>query len=64
MNQNLVSKMTDGSNDAVGSDELPGHLHVPTGLVDEGQVEGNLPPQVHLVVCDALRGQRPEARSH
>lgn len=38
------------SNDAVLVNELPGHLHVPAGLVDQREVEGDLPPQIHLVV--------------
>lgn len=37
------------------ANELPGHLHVPTGLVDEGQVEGDLPRQIHLIVWHALQ---------
>lgn len=32
------------SNDAVRANELARHLHVAAGLVDEGQVEGDLPP--------------------
>lgn len=35
--------------------ELPGHLHVPAGLIDKGQVEGDLPPQVHLVIRHSLQ---------
>ena len=35
--------------DAVGCDELSGHLRVATGSVDEGQVEGYLTTQIHLV---------------
>lgn len=42
-------------NDAVRANELPRHLHVAAGLVDEGQVEGDLPPQVHLVIWHSLR---------
>lgn len=38
------------SNDAVCVNELPGHRHVPAGLVDQGEVEGDLSPQIHLVV--------------
>lgn len=45
------------SNDAVRANELPRHLHVAAGLVDEGQVEGDLPPQVHLVIWHSLRGE-------
>lgn len=37
------------------ANDLPGHLHIPAGLVDEGQVEGDLSPQVHLIVWQALR---------
>lgn len=44
------------SNNAVCVDELAGHLHVPAGLVDEGEVEGDLPPQIHLIVWDTLQG--------
>ena len=40
--------------DAVGSDKLVGHFCVATGPVDEGQVEGNLPAQIHLVTRDTL----------
>lgn len=48
------------SNNAVRADELPGHLRVPAGLVDQREVEGNLPPQIHLIVCDTL-GKRGRA---
>lgn len=41
-------------NNAVCVNELPGHLHIPTGLVDEGEVEGDLPPQIHLIIWHAL----------
>lgn len=34
--------------------ELPRHLRVAAGPVDQGQVEGDLPPQVHLVLLDPL----------
>lgn len=43
------------SNDAVRANELPRHLHVAAGLVDEGQVEGDLSLQVHLVIWHSLR---------
>lgn len=43
------------------ANELPGHLHVPTGLVNEGQVEGYLPRQIHLIVWHAL--QEDESRT-
>lgn len=46
------------SNDTVCVDELPGHPHVPAGLVDEGEVEGDLPLQIHLIVRHALQGRR------
>lgn len=36
-------------------DELAGHLHVPAGLVDEGEIEGDLPPQIHLIISDTLQ---------
>lgn len=42
------------SNDAVCVNELPCHLCVPAGLVNKRQIEGNLPPQVHLIVRYAL----------
>lgn len=45
-------------NNAVSVDELAGHLHVPAGLVDEGEVEGDLPPQIHLIISDTLQGGR------
>lgn len=48
------------SNDAVRVNELPGHLHVPAGLVDQGEVEGDLSPQVHLVVRDPLQEEGRE----
>lgn len=43
------------SNNAVRVNELPGHLHVPAGLVDEGEVEGNLPRQIQLIVWHTLQ---------
>lgn len=43
------------SNNAVCVNELPGHLHVPAGLVDEGEVEGNLPRQIQLIVWHTLQ---------
>lgn len=36
-------------------DELMGCRHVSTGLIDEGQVEGDFLPQVHLIVGDPLQ---------
>lgn len=42
------------SNNAVCVNELASHLRVPAGLINEGQVEGDLPPQVHLIVRYAL----------
>lgn len=42
------------SNNAVCVDELPGYLNVSTGLVDEGKVEGDFPPQVDLIIRDTL----------
>lgn len=50
-------------NGAVRVDELPSHGHVPAGLVDERQVEGDFPPEIHLIVCDALRHQIKEQGS-
>lgn len=49
------------SNNAVRANELPGHLHVPAGLVNEGQVKGDLPLQIHLIVWHAL--QEDESRT-
>lgn len=46
--------LAQGSDDAVGGDELVGHLDVATGLVDEGEIEGGLSPQIHLVIGDTL----------
>lgn len=43
------------SNNTVCANELPGYLHVPTGLVDEGEVEGDLPAQIHLLVWHTLQ---------
>lgn len=43
------------SNNTVRANELPGHLHVPTGLVDEGEVEGDLPGQIHLIIGHTLQ---------
>lgn len=43
------------SNNAVCLNELPGHLHIPAGLVDEGEVEGNLPSQIQLIVWHTLQ---------
>lgn len=51
------------SNDAVRANELPRHLHVAAGLVDEGQVEGDLSLQVHLVIWHSLR-VRPWRQRH
>lgn len=42
------------SNNTVSVNEVPGHLRVPAGLVNERQIEGNLSPQVHLIVRYAL----------
>lgn len=42
-------------NNTVRANELSGHLHVPTGLVDEGEVEGDLPGQIHLIVRHTLQ---------
>lgn len=42
------------SNNAVCVNEVPGHLRVPAGLVNERQIEGSLSPQVHLIVRYAL----------
>lgn len=44
------------SNNAVCVDELEGHLHVPAGLIDEREVECDLPPQIHLIVRHTLQG--------
>lgn len=42
------------SNNAVCVNELPCHLCVPAGLINKRQIEGDLPPQVHLIVRYAL----------
>lgn len=44
-------------------DELPGHPHVSAGLVDEGEVEGDLPLQIHLIVRHALQGRAERERA-
>lgn len=46
------------SNNAVCVNELPRHLDVPAGLVNERQIEGDLPPQVHLIIRYALSERR------
>lgn len=43
------------SNNAVRVDELPGHLHIPARLVEEGEVEGDLSLQIHLIVRHTLQ---------
>lgn len=43
--------------------ELVGHPHVPAGLVDEREVEGNLPPQIPMIIRETLKKKVVEYRS-
>lgn len=52
----MVRHLCAFSNNAVCVDELVGHFHVPTGLVDEREVEGDLSPQIQLIIGDTLQG--------
>lgn len=52
------------SNNAVCLDELVGHFHVPACLVDMREIEGNLPPQIQMIIRDTLKFLSGQCESH